>query len=220
MKKTLQACLQEGAAEIGVVLSDLQIDQFLIYLRELQKWNAKINLTGIQDACMIIQHHFIDSLSCILSGELEGFLRVVDVGTGAGFPGLPLKIYNPGLMMMLLDASHKKIAFVKNVCRKLGFLDVRCLAKQVEELGGEDREADLIVSRAVGSLVDLISLYGSVFIPPFKLLLQRGPAGKREVSEGLSQTQKAGFEVTKLIPVKLSFLNYQRYLVVLQKLGE
>lgn len=218
MKEALKTYLQQGAAELGITLSDLQLNRALIYLQELKKWNVKINLTGLQDEVMIIQHLFIDSLSCVLSGELEGSVSVMDVGTGAGFPGIPLKLYNPDLRLTLLDASHKKIVFLKSVCRKLGFLDVRCLAKRVEDLRGEEEtRVDVVVSRAMGSLIDLVYLCGSVFIAPFKLLLQRGREGKQETLEALPQIQREGFELVKLIPVELSFLRYPRFLVLLQK---
>jgi 16S rRNA (guanine527-N7)-methyltransferase len=218
MKENLRTSLQQGVSELGLTLSDFQIEQFLLYLEELIKWNAKINLTGTQDAFKIIQYHFIDSLSCLLSGVLEGTVRIMDVGTGAGFPGLPLKIYNPNLRLTLLDASQKKVFFLKNVCRRLGILEVNCLAKRVEDLTDhEETRFDVVVSRAVGSLTYLVNLCGSVFAIPFTLLLQRGPEGEREVSEGLPQIQKAGFGLVKLVPVKLSFLDHRRYLVLLQK---
>ena len=149
----------------GIELSDVQKDQFNRYYDLLIEWNDKINLTAITDKQEVIKKHFEDSLSISSVIDMNAVNSVIDVGTGAGFPGIPLKIVFPSLKLTLLDSLNKRINFLNTVVDELGLSDVSAIHGRAEEYGRDVvyRESyDLCVSRAVANLSTL-----SEFCLPF-----------------------------------------------------
>jgi len=222
----LATSLQKRAKEAGIELDKDQIGKFLLFLQELKEWNRKFNLTAINDEEEILVKHFIDSLSCLLgipSKIYKKIRKIIDIGSGAGFPGIPLKIYQPKLDITLLEATRKKVEFMRYISRKLGFeRSLEVIHGRAEEYGrnGEYREKyDLAVSRAVSNLAILAEYclpfvkIGGIFIS------QKG----REITGELQKAGKAievlGGRINKVIPYKLPLREeeLERNLVVMDK---
>ncbi len=126
--------LKEGASELGFTLTDDHIAKLLTYLDELKRWNRKINLTAIRKDQEIIAKHFLDSIYCGQAVGLSEQSSVLDVGSGAGFPGIPIKIVNPHIELTLLEPSKKKIAFLQHITGTLRLDRVRALSKRLQDL--------------------------------------------------------------------------------------
>ena len=150
--------MRQAARACGIQLTEVQHGQFQRYYELLTEWNEKINLTAITDPKEVAVKHMIDSLSGRGIEGLNGDSRVIDVGTGAGFPGLPLKILLPGLRLTLLDSLNKRIKFLQTVVEELGLENVTCIHGRAEEAARDKslRESfDVAVSRAVARLTVL-----------------------------------------------------------------
>jgi len=212
--------LEQGAREIGIELNGIQIEQFLIYMAELKKWNEKTNLTAIVDDEKIVSDHFLDSLSCLLSERIGSFSKVVDLGAGAGFPGIPLKLALPSLRLTLIDSSKRKTAFLEHLVKKLDLAEVEVIAKRVEDAArmAEYREqSDIAVARAVSALPVIIE-YGLPFLKiRGKLIAQKG----RKDAEELNRAEKAlpilGGRIEKIQRVDVPFVEGERHLVIISK---
>ncbi len=153
----LKAELKKGCAAFEIELSDIQTDDFCRYAEILVEWNQKMNLTAITEPSAVAVKHFTDSLLFTKAFELNGDERIIDVGTGAGFPGIPLKIYKRGIELTLLDSLNKRINFLKEVSEQLK-QDNECIHARAEEQGRkkESREQyDIATARAVAHLREL-----------------------------------------------------------------
>ena len=150
--------LIEDLKLLGISLSEKQLDQILQYYEMLVEWNQVMNLTAITEYADVVKKHFVDSISIVKACDVDKFVSVIDVGTGAGFPGLVLKIVFPNLYITLLDSLHKRIQFLDHVIGKLNLSDVRTIHGRAEDYAKPDkmRESfDLCVSRAVANLSTL-----------------------------------------------------------------
>jgi 16S rRNA (guanine527-N7)-methyltransferase len=186
----------------------------------------------------VIRNHFLDSLSCILSSLIRSRIRLLDIGAGAGFPCIPLKIYTPDIYVTAVDAVSKKMVFLRHLCRLLQLRDVECVASRVESHSPlssslpetsnnkemqrvvPEKSFDIIVSRAVGTIPDLLELAEPFLGPDGHILLQRGRNGKREISDHAIFLQEKGFQIVDVIKVMFSFFNYPRYLTLFRKIPE
>jgi 16S rRNA (guanine527-N7)-methyltransferase len=181
---TTEVRLQQFFAAAGRPLDELRQQQFLNYLRELQQWNRTMSLTSISDEVGIIRKHFLGSLDFLQTFDPHPGLPVLDVGTGAGFPGLPLKLWCPELAVDLVESSERKSVFLRQLCRVLEVGDVRCLVTRVEALAREETMRDyyaVIVSRGVGGLRRWLPAALTLLRTGGRLVLEKGPAALAEV---------------------------------------
>lgn len=158
---------------IGLTFDSFQVEKFIQYYELLIKWNDNINLTAIVDFDEVILKHFTDSLFLLKYYDIPMGAKVIDVGTGAGFPGIPLKIMRPDLDILLLDSLNKRITFLKEVVSELDLLNVTCVHGRAEELGSNStfrEHFDLCVSRAVASL-SVLCEYCLPFVKPDGLFI-------------------------------------------------
>ena len=156
MHESAMELLQSGYFDAtGNHLEPQVCQQFKQYLQLLLEWNQKFNLTAISDENGIIQRHFIDSLSCLQSGIFNIEATVIDIGTGAGFPGIPLKIVRPDIQITLVETIGKKAKFLELVCRELGLKGIRVISERAEVLGRDElyrEQFDIVMSRALAKL--------------------------------------------------------------------
>ena len=192
----------------------------ITYERELLEWNKKINLTAIRDVESIRTKHFLDSFSCVLAWAANPPLRLIDVGTGAGFPGIPLKILYPNMHLTLVESVGKKTKFCRHVVNMLGLKDVEIVHARSEDLGQDSKyrqSYDWAVARAVANL-NVLSEY---LIPLVKIggkvLAQKGESGPAEAQSAEKAMKLLGGKLDGLIPVNLPGVAEDRYLVVVEK---
>ncbi len=206
----------------GIHLSEAQLSSFDLFAHELIEWNAHFNLTSITDPEQIQVKHFLDSLSCWQALRSTPPGHVIDLGTGAGFPGLPLKILQPELQLTLVEATAKKASFLSHIVQVLRLEGVTVLAKRAEEVGqdAEHREAnDWALARAVAPMTVLAEyLLPLVRVGGFALA-QKGKDAKGEVDAAKAPIEKLGAELSELIQVNIPGLEEERWLVVLKKIA-
>lgn len=174
--------LVEGAAELGILLNETQIDEFVVYYRELLAWNKRINLTAIREAKEIAGKHFLDSIACSRALQpLSANVSLLDVGSGPGFPGLPLKILYPQLDLTLLEPNLKKTAFLRYVIGKLDLKNVIVISKTVQEFSNEvESKFSYVVIRAL-KLGPILHCILSLLAGQGKLILFRTKPFDREI---------------------------------------
>jgi len=211
--------LLRASKDLGLDLSDA-IPAFGWYYDLLLKGNESVNLTALSREDDIVHKHFVDSLSCFLSGKLEGSLDVIDVGTGAGFPGIPLAIARPELSLTLLDATRKKVEFVGRVCQGLGLSNAHAVWGRAEALGQQPahRERyDRVVTRAVSSLSSLYELCLPLLKVGGYLIAQKGSDADAEAARAASAGEKLGGEIVEVMPFRLPITGDPRSLVIVEK---
>lgn len=170
--------LRSGADGLGLNLEAEQIDRLLGYLELLDKWGRTYNLTAIRDRRSAVDRHLLDSLAvnAFLAGD-----RVLDVGTGAGLPGIPLAIVNPGKTFVLLDRSSKKIRFVRQAIMSLGLKNAEAVAARVEDFAPE-APFDVVLARAFASLADIWGGAAPLLAPGGRVLAMKGQWPEAEIS--------------------------------------
>jgi len=213
--------LVANAAALGIHLTPEQVRLFAIYQAELLDWNQRANLTAITDPREVQVKHFADSLACLLAFPEPGPLWVIDVGTGAGFPGVPLKIVRPELRLTLLDSTRKKTLFLEHLVQVLALADVVVLTGRAEEVGRDpaQREThDVATSRAVAKLAALAELCLPLVRVGGRMIAQKKAGIDAELrAAGRAITVLGG----RLLPVqtyRLPDLAEPRWLVVVEKI--
>lgn len=198
-----QKTLKERAAACGITLTPVQLEKFERYRALLLEWNQKMDLTAVTDAAGIDNRHFLDSLSLLrlFPGGLNG--KICDIGTGAGFPSIPLKIMQPNLAMTLVDSLQKRITFLETVVDDLSLTDMTLLHERAEDFLKPNRDPhargqfDFVVARAVAPLPTLLEYTLPALRIGGKLLAMKGPQAEEELKTAQNAlTQLGGFVET------------------------
>lgn len=204
----------------GITLSAKQVAQFGAYERELLEWNQKFNLTAIRDVEGIRAKHFLDSMSCSLAWREAPPRRLVDVGTGAGFPGIVLKILYPGMRLTLVESVGKKANFCRHIVQTLGLDGVEVLTARAEDVGRNPKHRekyDWAAARAVANLPVLAEYLLPLVRVGGGMLAQKGESGPAEAQAAENPLKLLGGCLRQLIPVELPGVAEERYLVVVDK---
>lgn len=214
--------LTEGAAQFNLSLTPDQLNAFEGYLAELVAWNERVNLTSITEPAEIITKHFLDSLSVYPTlQDLPPTSSLIDVGSGAGFPGIPLKIVMPQLRVTLLEATGKKTAFLQHLIQSLNLTAVSVVTARAEEAGQqlEHRERyEVVVARAVAALPVLAEYMLPLVKVGGRVIVQKGQDPADEVKQAAPALRILGGKVKQILPVTVPGLAAQRHVIVIQKI--
>lgn len=213
-----KAKLNECADKIGVSIDSKSLDKFYKYKNLVVEWNKKINLTAITDDLEFIVKHFIDSLT--ISKYIEKDKSIIDIGTGAGFPGIPLKIVNKDNKIILFDSLNKRLKVLEDIIKKIELNNIETLHGRAEETfkNKQYREKyDIAVSRAVASLNILVEL----MLPAVKVggicICMKGNNAEKEIKDAKSAIKELGGEISIVDKVVLPELNLERNIIIIKK---
>lgn len=217
-----KALLQDCCDQMGVALSEAQLEQFMTYLSLLLEWNEKMNLTAITEHRDVVLKHFADCLSLVPQVEWKAGMQVIDVGTGAGFPGIPVKIACPEVEMTLLDSLQKRIGFLQEVGSQLQLDGVNYVHSRAED-GGQNplyrEKFDLCVSRAVANLA-VLAEYCLPFIKVGgRLAALKGPDAAAEVEQAAGSLKKLGGRLVEIKDVEIPHTDLSHKLVFIEKIA-
>lgn len=209
-----------GCLQLGVRLSEDQVRSFRIYKDHIQFWNPRTGLISPRDEDRVQSRHFLDSLSLLTVLDLRDGARVLDVGSGAGFPGLPLKICRPGILLTLLEPKEKRYIFLKSLVRALGLERVALFCRQAQEARRDlalRERFDLVLSRGVASMEKLINLCFPFVRKGGAFVAYKGRRVEEEVARAAVQIEGAGGELQGVFQVNVPGIPQRRYLVLVQK---
>ncbi|MEW6241479.1 MAG: 16S rRNA (guanine(527)-N(7))-methyltransferase RsmG [Chloroflexota bacterium] len=216
----MEKFIQQAQALFNVHLTGRQVISLMTYERELLDWNKRFNLTAIRDADGIRTKHFLDSLSCVLAWKANPPSRLADVGTGAGFPGLVLKIVYPAMRLTLIESVGKKAKFCRHMVETLNLEGVEVIHGRAEDVGRDKshrEKYDWAAARAVANL-RVLSEY---LLPLLKvggtMLAQKGESGPVEAHSAEKALKILGGRIRQLVPVTLPGVAEERYLVLVDK---
>jgi 16S rRNA (guanine527-N7)-methyltransferase len=200
-KDRLTRLFLQASQEVSVCLNAQQVELFWLYLQELLDWNRTFSLTGIKNSDDIIIKNFIDSLTPLPYLDSSG--RLLDIGSGAGFPSIPLKIASPEFEVQVVEASRKKVSFIKHLIRTLGLQGVSVLHSRVEEMEQPERPFHTIISRAFRRPVPLLQLVSPLMEPGTTLVAMLGPTTTEEHNELEDLALTESLEVSRVVSLEL-----------------
>ncbi len=219
LKEEFEENIKESAKEIGILLNNKQVNEFYEYMQLLLEWNEKINLTAIIKPEEIILKHFIDSIT--IAKHIKKEATIIDVGTGAGFPGIPLKIIRDDINITLLDSLNKRVKFLNEVIEKLALKNITAIHSRVEELGKNKsyRERfDYATSRAVANLATL----SEYLIPLVKLdgytINMKGSNIEQEIQQSEKAILVLGGQIEEIEKFQLPKSEIQRNIIWIHKI--
>lgn len=214
--------LINGLKELGIDASQDMLEKLIAFNKIMLEWNEKVNLTAITEEREVFIKHFLDSATCLSTGYIKEGMSVIDVGTGAGFPGIPLKILRDNLKMTLLDSLNKRIGYLNEVIKTIGLKDTNTVHARAEEAGCSKahREGyDIVLSRAVASM----SILCEYCIPFAKVggffLCQKGPNIKEEMEEAGNSIRVLGGKIREVLEYQLPFSDIKHSIIVIEKIA-
>jgi 16S rRNA (guanine527-N7)-methyltransferase len=213
---------QETQILTGIRLTTQQTSALAVYEQELLRWNAHTNLTAIREEEKIRTKHFLDSFTCLIALRELPPTRLIDIGTGAGFPGIPLKIILPNLRLTLVESVGKKADFCRHVVQVLGLSGVEVLNLRAEEIGqmAEHRQQyDWAAARAVANLPVLAEYLLPLVRIGGRALAQKGESGPAEAHSAEHAFNLLGGRLRQVVPVTLPGVADERYLVIIEKIA-
>lgn len=215
--------LIDGLRELEIEINEEEVRDFILFKELLQEWNQKINLTSIIEDEEIDIKHFIDSVIPLKTGLFNDKLRVIDIGTGGGFPGLPLKIMNKDLDILLLDSTNKKINFLDIVINSLGLEGIEAYHGRAEEMArkkGFREQYDIAISRAVASL-DTLTEYCLAFVKlGGHFISMKGPDIEEELRDGEKAINVLGGRIKEVKKFTLPKTDIVHSLIIIEKIRE
>ena len=216
----MEKLIREAQELFHIHLTGRQVMALVTYERELLDWNQKFNLTAIKDSELIRTKHFLDSFSCVMAWGANPPHHLADIGTGAGFPGLPLKILYPSMRVTLIESVGKKAMFCEHIIRMLGLENVEVLKARAEEVGQmpAHRESyDYAVARAVASMNVLSEYLLPLVCIGGMMLAQKGESGPAEAQSAEQEMKLLGGKLQQIIQVNLPGVPDDRFLVIVNK---
>ena len=213
----ITAILVKGAEQLGITLTSQVVASYLFYIEELKKWNRRINLTSLTTDRDMAVKHFLDSLTIV--PFLQRAARVLDIGTGAGFPGLPLKIFAPSIGVLLLESSQKKCSFLRHIVRELKLAGVEIVQGRAEDKKMIERHGsgfDLVLSRALADLPTSLQLALPYAKRGGRIVGMRGRQGEQERDE--TDWRPLGLQLIEQRRLTLPFVEEQRVLLLFQRM--
>ncbi len=211
MSDPLRTAISQGCSALIPELDDAAVEKFVVFIRLLEKWNRVTNLTAVRDPLQMVTRHILDSLA-VVPFLTRGSL--LDVGSGAGLPGVPIAIARPGLDVTLLDANAKKSRFVRQAAAELGLDNVQVVQARMQEYQ-PGRSFDMVISRAVASLDELYQQTVHLLRPGGRMLFMKGAVPEQEI--GALQDGRAGLHIERL---NIPGLAAERHLLWLETTGE
>lgn len=216
----MRELLREGAKQLDINLTEAQIDQFMKYKELLQEWNQKMNLTAITEDREVMTKHFLDCMTINKALNMNEKYSVIDIGTGAGFPGLVIKIAFPHLKVTLVDSLKKRLVFLDTVIKELGLTDIECVHSRAEDLGKNKafRESfDICASRAVANLA-VLSEYTLPFVKVGGYLIAlKGQKLDEELEQGKKAITILGGQLEEVVHTGVPFTDLDHKIAKIKK---
>ncbi|MBI3601184.1 MAG: 16S rRNA (guanine(527)-N(7))-methyltransferase RsmG [Nitrospinae bacterium] len=228
--ETIKDFIIKTGLDLGFRLTESQIEKFFIYLTELKKWNKKINLTAIKDDRLIIIKLFLESLAFTYEFPppfpppqgrrvREGVKNILDIGTGAGFPGIPIKIIHPEISFTLLDSSKKKVAFLKHICRQLDLSGIECIAERAEDVAKQEKYKgyfDVVLSKGVAEIKNLLKVSFPLLKSNGLFITQKGDDLEIELKDAEEEMKKDKWVVKNIMKINNPIFGRKFRLITIQ----
>jgi 16S rRNA (guanine(527)-N(7))-methyltransferase RsmG len=223
MDSELVKMLRDGAAEYEITLDNEALDGFDLFTSELLEWNKVMNLTAITEPVDIIKKHYIDSLSLLANTEIPAGASMVDVGCGAGFPGIPVKLARPDIRLTSIDSLNKRILFLSSLVKKLGLKDCTCLHFRAEEAGRDMalRESfDVATARAVADLSTLAEYCLPLLKQGGVFYAMKGREAAKEANDAKRAIAVLGGRLEGIKEVELPGTDMLRSIIAVRKISK